>query len=390
MIDGVSLTTSTMLRIFVAFTLALLSCADTMIGAGLQGATSPGAAKDAVKLMQVPMPTLRSNDVLVRQAASSLNHLDMLWDILRPSATFYAAETAWKVEGGFPKILGMDISGTVAAVGKDVTKFSVGDQVWGFNAAGAVWDGSTLGGLAGHAWAQMVRVSQDAIGLKPSNMNFTEAGSVPLCGLTALSALKKVGAPWKNGSTVVVLGATGGVGSLAVQIAKALGATRLIATASGSEADLVKSLGADEVVDYHTEQWFNSSRIADKSVDAVVDTVLQPGTGDQAYGKLKNGGGFVTLCTGIPRCGAPMPSFRKIISRPSVKHTALRCASVTGCATVQNLNELRDLAQAGHLRAQVQQTFKLEDIQAALTRFKAGHITGKIGLTIEGNDEIIV
>jgi len=370
----------------------LVSWADTMMGAGLQYATSPGAAEDAVKLITVSVPTLGSKDVLVRQAASSLNHLDMLWDILLPSATFYAAEALWKAEGGFPKILGMDVSGTVVAVGKEVTKFSVGDQVWGFNAAGAVWDGSTLGGLAGHAWAQMVRVGQDAIGLKPKKLNFTEAGSVPLCGLTALSALKAVGAPWKSGATVVVLGATGGVGSLAVQIAKALGATRLIATASGSKADFVKSLGADEVIDYHTEQWFNSTRIADKSVDAVLDTVLQPGTGDRAYGKLKNGGGFVTLCTGIPRCGAPTPSWLNTLRRPSVRHTALRCASppMGDCATVENLNELRDLAEAGRLRAQVQQTFKLEDIQAALAQFKAGHITGKIGLTMQDREEILV
>lgn len=381
-----------MLRIHVAFALTLQSWADTMIGAGLQDAVSPATASDAVKLMSVPVPTLGSKDVLVRQAASSLNHLDMLWDILLPSATFYTAEALWKVQGAFPKILGMDVSGTVVAVGKDVTKFSVGEQVWGFNAAGAVWDGSTLGGLAGHAWAQMVRVSQEAIGLKPSNMNFTEAGSVPLCGLTALSALKAVGAPWKNGATVVVLGGTGGVGSLAVQIAKALGATRLIATASGSKADFVKSLGADEVVDYHTEQWFNSTRITDKSVDAVLDTVLQPGTGDQAYGKLKNGGSFATLCTGIPSCGAPTPSLWKVLSRPSVKHHALRCTSPpTGdCATVENLDELRHLVEADRLRAQVQQTFKLQDIQTALARFKAGHLTGKIGLTMEDKEEIIL
>jgi len=343
-------------------------------------------------LMSVPVPKLGCKDVLVRQAASSLNHLDMPWDILVPSATFYAAEALWRAQGAFPKTLGMDVSGTVVAVGRDVTKFSVGDQVWGFNAAGAVWDGSTLGGLTGHAWAQMVRMSQDAIGLKPSNLNFTEAGSVPLCGLTALSALKAVGAPWRSGATVVVLGATGGVGSLAVQIAKALGATRLIATASGSKADFVKSLGADEVIDYHTEQWFNSTLIADKSVDAVLDTVLQPGTGDRAYSKLKNGGGFVTLCTSIPSCGAPLPSLRSILTRPSVRYTALRCMSPpTGdCATVENLNELHDLAEAGRLRAQVQQTFKLGDIQAALARFKSGHMTGKIGLTMQDKEEILV
>jgi NADPH:quinone reductase-like Zn-dependent oxidoreductase len=378
-----------MLRIIVALTSMLLTRASTMIGAGLQDATTPEAAQDVVKLIRLPVPTLRSKDVLVRQEASSLNHLDMLWDILLPSATFYTAEAFWKVQGAFPKILGMDVSGTVVAVGSEVTKYSVGDQVWGFNAAGAVWDGSTFGGLAGHAWAQFVRVSEGSIGLKPNKMNFTEAGSVPLCGLTALSALKAIGAPWKSGATVIVLGATGGVGSLAVQIAKALGATRLIATASGSKADFVRSLGADEVIDYHTEQWFNSSRIADKSVDAVLDTVLQPGTGDQAYGKLKDGGGFATLCTGIPSCGAPEPSLWKILGRPSLKHVALRCTS-GGCATSDNLNELRNLVEADHLRAQVQEIFKLEDIQAALTRFKAGHITGKISLTMTGNEDIIV
>jgi len=358
------------------------SLADSMMGAGLQTCVSPGAASESVKLMEVPVPEVGRHDVLVRQAASSLNHLDMLWDILLPSITWYSAEAFWKLQGGFPKLLGSDISGTVVAVGKDVTTFVAGDEVWGFNAAATVWDGSTLGGLAGHAWAEMVSVSQNVIGLKPSTMNFTEAGSVPLCALTALSALKAAGAPWKDGATVLVLGATGGVGSLAVQIAKALGATRLIGTASGSKAGYVKSLGVDEVIDYRTEDWFNTSRILDKSVDAILDTVLQPGTGDHAFRKLKDGGGFVTLCTHIPSCDAPTPSLWKTLLRPSVKHAALRCTAAD-CATAENLDELRLLAEAGHLRAQLQETFKLEDIQEALARFKQGHMTGKIGLTMQ-------
>merc|ERR1712187_457481 len=105
-----------------------------------------------------------------------------------------------------------------------------------------------------------------------------------------MGALKTVGAPWKNGATVLILGATGGTGHVAVQLAKALGATTVIATASGSHRDFVRSLGADKLIDYHTEDWWNTSVIPDRSVDAIYDTVLQPKTGVRAYAKLRDHG----------------------------------------------------------------------------------------------------
>lgn len=359
----------------------------TMTAAGLEKPQSLSNAR--VTLFDVPVPTPGSSEVLVEVKGSSVNHLDMLWTVLLPSLVWDAAEALWSLQGGFPKVLGMDLAGTVVAVGSKVTKFKVGDDVWGFNAAAAVYDGKTLGGLAGHGWAPYSALSQEMVGLKPKSMNFTQAGSMPLCAETSLKALKEVGAPWKNGGTVLILGATGGTGHIAVQLAKAMGATKVIVTASATHKEFVKSLGADQLIDYHTENWWNESVIPDNSIDAIYDTVIHPMTGDRAYAKLRHNGKYVTLCDGIPTCGASMPSLLNRLKNPSLSATALRCTP-GGCASTESLDELRAFVDEGKLKIHVGSTIPLKDIQRALDIVEGGHAFGKVALSIGSEASIVV
>lgn len=358
-----------------------------MTAAGLAAPQKFSEAK--VTLFDVPIPAPGDGDILVRVKASSINHLDLLWTILTPELVWDAAQGLWSLSGGFPKTLGMDVAGTIAAVGSNVKRFQVGDDVWAMNAAAAVYDGKTLGGLAGHAWAPYVVLRETDAGIKPKSIDFSEAGVLPLVAQTSLAALKAVGAPWKKGATVLILGGTGGTGHVAIQLAKALGATEVIVTASASHSDFVRTLGATRLIDYHTEDWWNESVIADKSVDAIYDTVLQPMTGDRAYAKLKDHGKYVSLCTGIPTCGAPMPSLLSKLRRPTLSSTALRCVAGS-CASAANLDELRSFIDAGKLHGHVDATAPLTDIQRAIDLLNSHHVIGKIGLTMGGQDQIIV
>jgi len=188
---------------------------------------------------------------------------------------------------------------------------------------------------------------------------------------------------------VLILGGSGGTGHVAIQLAKALGATEVITTASASHSDFVRKLGADRLIDYHMEDWWNESVIPDKSLDAIYDTVLQPMTGDRAYSKLKDHGKYVTLCTGIPTCGAPMPSLTTRLSRPSLSSTALRCVAGS-CASAANLDELRSFIDAGKLHGHVGAAVPLADIQRGIDLLNSHHVTGKVGLTIGGQDQIVV
>ncbi|CAE8743657.1 unnamed protein product [Polarella glacialis] len=273
----------------------------------------------------------------------------------------------------------MDVAGTVVAVGRDVNRLKVGDEVWAFNAGAAVYDGKTLGGLAGHAWAPYVVLRETGVGIKPKSISFTEAGTLPLVAQTSLQALKLCGAPWDRQSSVLILGATGGAGHVAVQLAKALGATHVIATASASHTDFVHKLGADRFIDYHTEDWWDDSVIPDGSLDAIYDTVLQPVTGDRAFAKLKDHGRYVSLCNGIPSCVAPMPSVINRLKRPSLSATGLRCTPGS-CASVKHLDELSELIDAGKLRGHVNATMPLTSIQRAIDLLASGSVVGKVAV----------
>lgn len=332
--------------------------------------------------MQVPVPTPILGQVIVKVMSSSVNHLDLLWKVIKPSLAWKAFVTAWSVQSGFPKVLGLDVAGVVVAVDPFVTHLHVGDEVWGFNAAGCVFDGHMLGGISGHTWAEYVAIDANQVGLKPSGMNFTEAGAAPLAAQTALGALTLAGAPWIRGpGTVLVLGATGGVGHFAAQLAKALGATNVIATASESHRAFVTSLGVDQFIDYHSSNWWDESVIPDHSLMAVIDTVLQPLTGERAFRKLQSHGKFVTLCKGIPDCGAPGWDIITQLKDQTISQRALRCTAGS-CAGVEHLDKLRHFVDAGKLKIHLDKVVPLANFSDAIFELENGHVVGKIGITV--------
>eukprot|EP00405_Crypthecodinium_cohnii_P007136 CAMPEP_0206420682 /NCGR_PEP_ID=MMETSP0324_2-20121206/1001_1 /ASSEMBLY_ACC=CAM_ASM_000836 /TAXON_ID=2866 /ORGANISM="Crypthecodinium cohnii, Strain Seligo" /LENGTH=383 /DNA_ID=CAMNT_0053884639 /DNA_START=86 /DNA_END=1237 /DNA_ORIENTATION=+ len=286
------------------------------------------------KTIPVPMLTGGKSEALVRVEASSVNPAD------------------WKfTPSGTP---GMDFAGTLAAVDGPCHGFKEGDQVWGDSSSGA--------------WASVDMVSCDYIGLRPMGISVLEAAAIPHAGLTAQSALEAAGMPWLLKPTVLILGGSGGVGHMAIQIAKAHGAGKVIATCSTANIDFVKSMGADEVIDHTVSKWWQET--APGSVDVIIDNVGQKGTGDHAFKILSHGGKFVSLLGGAAMATAPTAG----VSQKWL-HSADR--------STRALNMLKDLVDAGQLKVHISKTYQVEgvgEILAAIDESKGGHTVGKIAL----------
>lgn len=225
---------------------------------------------DALKFEDAPVPTLQPDDVLIRVAAASFNPID---------AKIRQGLMKDHLPKQFPIILGWDCAGVVEEIGAGVKNFKVGDEVF------------TMPEFArGGTYAEYVAVGENQVALKPKTLSLTESAALPMVSQTALLALET--AELKAGQTILIHGGAGGVGTMAIQIAKALGA-KVITTASGDDHDLVKSLGADEAIDYRTT---NFKDIV-KDVDVVLD-VLGGQTQTDSFGVLKKGG--ILIATAQP------------------------------------------------------------------------------------------
>src|SRR5213592_1550841 len=227
-------------------------------------------APDVLKLERIQRPEPNDDEALVRVIASSVNPADPL--TLNGK---YAKEFGTHL----PLIPGYDIAGVVQKIGANIRKLKVGDAVYGY---------PTFGG----GWADYVAVKEWEVAAKPKSLNFVEAAAVPMGALTAWQALVDV-AKLQPGQTILIHGGSGGVGSFAIQIAKARGA-RVIATASTANQDLLKQLGSDVAVDYTKTRFEDVA----KDVDAVLDPVGKE-TLARSYGVVKKGGIVVTI---VSRC----------------------------------------------------------------------------------------
>src|SRR5205809_5650406 len=221
---------------------------------------------EVLKFEEVPRPEPKEDEALVRVIASGVNPADPL-----TLSGKYAREFGTHL----PLIPGYEIAGVVKKTGANVTKLKVGDAVYGY---------PTFGG----GWADYVTVKEWEVAAKPKSLNFVEAASVPMGALTAWQALVDV-AKLQAGQTILIHGGSGGVGSFAVQIAKARGA-RVIATASTANQDLLRQLGADVAVDYTKTKFEDVA----KDVDAVLDPVGKE-TLARSYGVVKKGGIVMSL-----------------------------------------------------------------------------------------------
>ncbi|GMQ30763.1 NAD(P)-dependent alcohol dehydrogenase [Algoriphagus confluentis] len=302
-------------------------------------------------LQEVNRPEPKADEVLVKVLAASLNQADgyMLSGTpfpLRFSAGLFRPKN---------QILGADISGVIERVGKEVKQFQVGDEVFGD------LSGSGFGGFAEYAVAKETTVAK-----KPKSLTFEEAAAMPMASVTALQGLRDLG-QIKKGDEVLINGASGGVGSFAVQIAKAFGAN-VTAVCSRRNVELAKSLGADEVIDYAVRDFTKEGKKFDLILDGPVNHAL-----NQIEAVLKDGGRYVafgfsmaTLLLG------PWKSFR----------TGKKFANLIAKVKQADLESVATLADKGKISPYIQQNFMLDEVPQAMNLLKNGKISGKLSIII--------
>jgi len=295
---------------------------------------------EVMKLEEVARPEPAEDEVLIRVVAASINPVDVA---IREG---YLA----KLVGGFPLILGMDAAGTVEKVANKVIKYKVGDPVFAF---------FTLKGEGGYA--EFVTAKEDELAPKPGTVSFAQAAGAGAAGATAWEALIDI-ANLRSGQTVLIHGGSGGVGHLAIQIAKARGA-KVFATASTGNQEFLRQMGADVAIDYTRTKFEDVA----KDVDVVLDTVGRD-TLERSYGVVKKGGMIVSIVD------EPKPA---ALEAHGIRGVTLHCTPKAGV-----LEELSKLIEAKKLTPVVSQTFPMARVVQAQNQIATGHTRGKIVLNI--------
>ena len=307
---------------------------------------------EVLTLTTVPRPVPKADEVLVAVRASSLNFADVAMVTGRP-ALIRAVSGLRRPKHPVP---GKDVAGVVEAVGADVADLRPGDEVFGEAVAGV--------------WAQYVCVPARLVARKPANLTFEQAATLPLAAGTALDCLAGV----RSGQKVLVNGASGGVGTFAVQVAKALGA-EVTGVCSGRNVDLVRGLGADHVVDYERSDFTSDGTRYDLVVDLVGNRSLAAcrralaprGTLGLSFG---NGGRII----------GPMARLAQAVVVNLFVGQHLR--PVAASPGRPKLDRLRELAEAGSLTPAIERTYPLSDAPEAMRRLREEHARGKTVLTV--------
>lgn len=309
-------------------------------------------APQTLYIGELPVPEPGSGQLRIRVQACGLNPSDF------QRARYGVPDWEW------PAVLGLDPAGVVDAVGPGVSDFHVGDRVVAHS------DIRARGGLA-----ELTLVSALATAKIPDSVSFTDAAAVPAAGLTAMEAIHRLAVTREDAA--LITGAAGGVGGYALQLAKIRGA-RVIATDAGSNGDRVRALGADEFLDYQTQDISSETRrlTAGAGVDAVLDTV---GTASAtANAGLLRYGGRIATTAGRPDISV-VPPFS---IGPSTHEIALGASYTHGDERDQkrlgdNLAELLALLSDGEVRSMVDSTFTLAEVPEALTAMSERRLTGK-------------
>jgi NADPH:quinone reductase-like Zn-dependent oxidoreductase len=294
---------------------------------------------EVVKLEDVPRPEPKENEVLVRVIASGVNPADAL---------IVSGKYAKEFGTHLPLTPGYDIAGIVEQAGAKVTKLKIGDAIYGY----VLWGGG---------FAQYDVATEGEAAIKPKSLSYVEAASVPLVALTAWQALIDA-ARLSSGQTVLIHGGSGGVGTMAIQIAKARGA-RVITTASTANQDFLEELGADVAVDY-TKQNFEDVA---KDVDVVLDTVGKD-TLTRSYAVVKKGGFIATLVARLDQA--------------ELDKRGIRGASISVKPDANELEQITKLIEAKKIKPVVSQELALAEATRALQQAATHHTRGKIVLKI--------
>src|SRR5881409_2734565 len=313
-----------------------------------------------LKLEDVEKPVPNDDQVLVKVRAASVNPYD--WHFIE--GTPYLMR-AMGVGLRKPKDtrLGVDFAGTVEAVGKNVTQFKPGDEVFGGRG----------GAFAEYVCPRAYR----AVAIKPANITFEQAASVNIAGITALQALRDKGnvQPWQK---VLINGASGGVGTFAVQIAKSLGAD-VTGVCSNKNVDLVRSLGADHVIDYTKEDFAKGEQRYDVILDNVPNHSLS-----ECRRILNPNGKYVMIGGGGPNDSRWVGPFGRVIKTMVLSpFISQKMGMMMADTSQKDLTILADLMQSGKVKPVIDRTYKLSEVSAAIAYLEQGHARGKVIITLE-------
>ena len=310
---------------------------------------------DVLKLEEVQKPIPKDNEVLIKVHAASVNAVD--WHLLRGDPFLL------RLISGLLKpknqILGADIAGQVEAVGRNVKQFQPGDEVFG-----------DISGCGFGAFAEYVSVSENALALKPANISFEEAAAVPFAAVTALQGLRDKG-QIQTGQKVLINGASGGVGTFAVQIAKSFGA-EVTGVCSTRNLEMVSSIGADQVIDYTQEDFTQNGQrygliIAANGYHPISD-----------YKRVLSPKG-IYVCTG----GSMAQLFQSMLLGPWMSMTgSKKMGNMMAKPNKKDLVFMKELLEAGKVVPVIDKRYTLIEVPEAIGYLEEGHARGKVVITV--------
>jgi NADPH:quinone reductase-like Zn-dependent oxidoreductase len=304
---------------------------------------------DVLKLAEVAKPAVKDNEVLVRVKAVSINAGDLF--------TLRGDPWLTRLMVGFPKpknhILGWDVAGVVESTGSSVTQFRPGDAVYT---------------ASGNALAEYVSVADDKLAFKPANLTFEQAAAVPTAAITALQGLRDAG-KLQPGQKVLINGASGGVGTFAVQIAKALGA-EVTGVCSARNVDMVRSLGADDVVDYTRKDFTQNGR----RYDLILDNVASHSFSDLT--RVLTPRGLIVPNSGHGGMGYV---FKAFLLSPFLRQLG---SMYLAESNNKDLTQLKEWIESGKVKPVIDRTYPLGDTSEAFRYLEKEHARGKVVITV--------
>jgi len=309
-----------------------------------------------LKFEEIAKPAPMDDRILVKVRAASVNPLD--WHYMRGEPYFMRPMTGWGAPDGI--YMGVDFAGTVESVGKNITRFKPGDEVFGGR------DG---------AFAEYVSVRENgSLAMKPANLTFEQAAAVPVAAITALQALRDKGRV-RAGQRVLINGASGGVGTFAVQIAKAYGA-KVTGVCSTRNMAMVHNIGADAVIDYTKEDFTKGL----ERYDLIIDTVHTHSF--REYSRALRPHGVLVMVGSLdkgPWLGPLWDSLAGYVASPFIRQKFMFMLADLDQA---DLNTLHDLIQAGKVSPVVDRTYALNEVPAAIGYLEQGHARGKVVIAV--------
>ena len=310
---------------------------------------------DVLQFKEVPQPSPKEDEILIKVHAVSINAADL--HLMR--ADPFLIRFAFGLFKPKIQILGADVAGEVEAVGKNVTQFKSGDAVFG-----------DLSGCGFGGFAEYVCAPETVLALKPANLSFEEAAAMPMASITALQGLRDIGSI-KAGQKVLIYGASGGVGTFAVQIAKSFGA-EVTAVCSTPKVDIARALGADHVIDYTREDFTQNGQQYD---------LILAANGNRSLADFEKA--LTSIGTYVMSGGAPSQMFQAILLGP--------IRSKSGGKSIKNfiakpnqadLNTMKGLVEAGQVKPVIDKRYPLMETPSAMRYLEDGHAGGKIVITM--------